>query len=74
MVNVLKFSNTFYFLFSRTMWVISAGIHKMFSQLHTGKTLIRLLPQSKSDLGLHCLSRPFWLATFLKFQTIYCSL
>ena len=29
----------------------------------TGKTLIRLLLQKQSDLGLRCLSRPFWQAS-----------
>ena len=34
------------------------------------KTLIRLLLQKQSDLGLHCLFRPFWQATsVLKFRT-----
>ena len=35
-----------------------------------GKTLIRLLLQKQSDLGLHCLSRLFWQATsVLNFRT-----
>ena len=33
---------------------------KCLLELRTGKTLIRLLFQKQSDLGLHCLSRPFW--------------
>ena len=31
---------------------------KCLSEYQTGKTLIRLLLQKQSDLGLHCLSRP----------------
>ena len=35
-----------------------------------GKTLIGLLLQKQSDLGLHCLSRPFWqAASVLNFRT-----
>ena len=38
------------------------------------KTLIRLLLQKQSDLGLHCLSMPFWQATgvqnFRKFTIV----
>ena len=38
--------------------VIMAGAHKnAFSEKQTGKTLIRLLLQEQSDLGLPCLSR-----------------
>ena len=41
------------------MLVIKAGIHKMFVRI-TGKILIRLLLlKEQSDLGLHCLSKPF---------------
>ena len=38
------------------MLVIYAAAHKM----QTGKTLIRLLLQKQSDMGLHCLSTPFY--------------
>ena len=62
-VNVLKILNTFPFLFSNKMFAFRAGIHKMFVRIQTGKTLISLLLQKQSDLGLTCLSRPFWLAT-----------
>ena len=30
------------------------------------KTLIRLLPLKQSDLGLHCLSMPFWQAASVR--------
>ena len=36
---------------------------KSLSEKQTGKTLIRLLLQNQSDLGLPCLSRLFWKAT-----------
>ena len=40
------------------MFVIKAGINKM---------LVRIFNrQTQSDLGLHCLSRPFWQATSVK--------
>ena len=39
-------------------------------EYQTGKTLIRLLLQKQSDLGLHCLSRPFWHTTRVP-QNIY---
>ena len=49
---------------------------KCSSEYQTGKTQIRLLPQKQSDLGLHCLSRPFWQATsvrnFWTFQLKIC--
>ena len=38
------------------MFVSRAGIYKM----QAGKTLIRLLLQKHSDLGLQCLPRPFF--------------
>ena len=78
-----KSVNTFLFLFSNKMLVIRAGIHKCLSEMQTGKTLIRLLLQKQSDLGLHCLSLSFWQVTsvqnirtftgvfFLKFENIY---
>ena len=56
-----KISNTFLFLFSVKMLIFSAGINKILVRLSkTGKTLIRLLLQKQSDLGLHCLHRPYW--------------
>ena len=60
MVNVLKIWNTFLFLFSSKFLDIRAGIHRM------GNTLIRQLLKKQSDLGLHCLSRPFSQATTVK--------
>ena len=63
MINVLKSLNTFHFLFSKKMWICRAGIHNILSEYQTGNTLIRLLLQKQSDLGLSCLSRPFWQVT-----------
>ena len=62
--NVLKFL-TLFFLLANTckMLVFRTGIHKVLVEIATGKTLIRLLLQKQSDLGLRCLSRPFWKAT-----------
>ena len=52
-----KISNNFLFLFSTKMLVIRAGMDTILVRI--GKTLIRLLLQKQSDLGLHYLSRPF---------------
>ena len=49
-------SNTFLFLFSNKMLVIRAGIHKMLVRIANRED-----PDKKQyDLGLHCLTRPFW--------------
>ena len=37
-----------------------SGSTKFLSEKQTEKTLIRLLHQKQSDLGLHCLSKCFW--------------
>ena len=58
-----KISNTFLFLFSNKLLLFRSGISKYLSEYQTEKTLIRLLLQGQSDLGLRCLSRPFWRAT-----------
>ena len=51
-----KILNTFLFLFSNKMWVNKAGIHKMHVRIAN-----RGDPgETASDLGLHCLSIPFW--------------
>ena len=42
------------------MLVFRAGKHKLLVRIANGKTLIRLLLQKQSDLGLLCLSRQFW--------------
>ena len=55
-----KTSNTFPFLLANKMLVFRAGSHiKCLSEKQTGKAQIRLLLKKQSDLGLHCLSRPF---------------
>ena len=52
------------FLYSTKMLFIRDGFHKnACPNKQTGKTLIKLLLQKQFDLGLHCLSRPFWQAT-----------
>ena len=46
-------------MFSHKMLVIRAGTHKMSSEMQTGKTLIRLLLQKQSDMGLPGCLGPF---------------
>ena len=50
-----KISNTFLFLFSNKMLVFRAGIQKI---------LVRIA--NREDLGLPCLSKPFWQATSVR--------
>ena len=59
MVNVLKFQAFFLICSQIRSWVSGLEIMKCLSEWQTGKTLIRLLLKKQSDLGLHCLSRPF---------------
>ena len=61
-VNFLKF-DTHFFFFSQIHYFSGLEITNCLSEKQTGKTLIRLLLQKQSDLGLSCLSRPFWQAT-----------
>ena len=53
-----KISNTFPFLFSKCQ-LSELELSKCLSEWQTGKTLLRLLLQKQSDLGLHCLFRSF---------------
>ena len=55
--------NRFLFLFSNKKCCLS-GLEfiKCLSEYQTGKTLIRVVLEKQSDLGLPCLSRPFWQA------------
>ena len=64
-VNILKFG-TLPFLFSNKMLVIRVEIHKCRSEYQTGKTLIRLVLQNQSDLGMPYLSWPFGQATSVR--------
>ena len=48
---------TFLFLFSKKCWTSGLELTKCWSEKQTWKTLIRLLLQKQSDLGLPCLSR-----------------
>ena len=57
-VNLLIFRPLFSFCFQ--MLAIRAGIQKLLVRTANRKTLIRLLLQKQSGLGLHCLSRLFW--------------
>ena len=59
---------SFLILFSNKMLAVA----KCLSELQTGRTLIRLLLQKQSNLGLHCLSRPFLQATSVqKFRDFF---
>ena len=60
-----KISNISLFQFSNKMLVTISGLEftNFLSELQIGKTLIRLLLQKQSDLGLPFLSRPFWQAS-----------
>ena len=53
-----KIADIFPFLFSNEMLVFTAGIHKMLLRIANREDPY----QTASDLGLPCLSRPFWQA------------
>ena len=55
MVNVLKFQTLFLILFSSKILFFLDGIHK----IHVPIANREDLDQKQSDLGLHCLTRPF---------------
>ena len=57
-VNVLKFRTLFFFQSQINCWFSGLEFTKGLSEWQTGKILIRLLQQT--DLGVHCLSRPFF--------------
>ena len=59
MVNVLKFRTLFSFCSEIKCWLSGLELTKCSSEKQTGNTLIRLLLQKQSELGLHCLSKPF---------------
>ena len=61
MINVSK--TLFSFCSKIKCWFSGLKFTKCLSEYQTGKTLIRLLLQKQSDLGLHCLSIPFWQVT-----------
>ena len=65
MVNVLKF-RTNLFRSQIKCWLSRLEFTNCLSKWQTGKTLIRLLLQKQSDLGLHCLSMPFMQATSVR--------
>ena len=61
--SVRKFQALFSFCSQIKCWLSGLEFTKRLSEQQTGKTLIRLLLQEPSDLGLHCLSKPFLQAT-----------
>ena len=67
-----KISNTFLFPLSNRMLLSVVEFTKHLSEHQTGKTLIRLLVQKHSDLGLLWLYRPFLADNGCsKFKNIY---
>ena len=46
-----------------TCWFSGPAFQKCLSEYQTDKTLVRLILQKQSHLGLRCLSRPLWRAT-----------
>ena len=66
MVNGLKFQTLFSFYSQIQCWLSGLEVTKCESEQQTGKTLIRLLLQKQSDLGLHCMPRPFWQTTCVR--------
>ena len=61
-VNYLKFRILLAIYVQRKCGLSGLESTKCLSPKQIGKTLIRLLLKKQSDLGLHCLSSPFWLA------------
>ena len=70
MLDILKFRT--FFLLSNKVLVNRAGIHKMLVRTANGEDPDQTA--SASDLGMPCLSRPFWKATsvqnFRTFTTV----
>ena len=62
-----KISNTFLFLFSNIMLVLRAESLKMLVRIANREDPDRTASSvfKQSDLGLHCLPRPFWLVLFV---------
>ena len=58
-VNVLKFQ-TLLFLFSINMLFIKAGVCKILFRIANRENPDQTALQKQSDLGLHCLSGPYW--------------
>ena len=54
---------TFLSLSSNKMWVTRAGINRMLVRIANRVDPDHTALQEQSDLGLHCLFRPFWQAT-----------
>ena len=54
-----KILNTFLFLFSNKMLVFRAGIWKILARIANREDPDQLSFLKQSNLGLHCLSRPF---------------
>ena len=55
----------------RPFTVVRLEFTKCLSECQTGRTLIRLLHKKQSDLGLHCLYRPFRKATSVQNCTTF---
>ena len=59
MVNIIKFQTLSYCCSQLKCWLSGPEFTKCLSEYQSEKTLIRLLLQKQSDLGLHSLSRHF---------------
>ena len=64
-----NFENFFFWGLQIKCWLSGLDVIKC-SGKQTGKTLVRLLLQKKSDLGLHCLSMTFCGQLAFKFSNI----
>ena len=65
MVNVLKFQTLFLFLYSNKRLVNGARFHIMLVRMENKEDTDQTASsevQKQSDIGLHCLSSPFWQA------------
>ena len=60
MVNALKLQTLYSLCSQMNYWFSGLYVTKYLSEQQTGRTLIRLLLQKQSDLGLHSLSRPYY--------------
>ena len=61
--NCSKISNTFLYLFPKKMLVIRTEFYKMLANKANREDTDQNASSENSDLGLPCLSVPFWQAT-----------
>ena len=73
--NKLKFNKVKFSKFQRLFLKIKCRLSELeftncSSEKQTRKTLVRLLHQKQSDLGLQCLSGPFWQTISIQFTVL----